>query len=350
MRELLKISNTSVIVSKAKRAPNFTAKSVLTDSTWRYVEIFLKQAKATEAFFYWEQSHNFFKATQELNLVSKPLTTYYCFLNAIKALLTYKKISYKNLHGVTGKREHGQWNLQNESITIKQSGILPSLCTYLGEVTDGTDKTYTLKEILYNLQYIHRAYCITYRNQAELFVPIKNPRFVQDKDRKVGWFECSLDLKNSNNRTLGKLVGFSRDQFYQDQSPWVIRRNKNFTWKAPRNKPTARSLREFKKYHKKIRSRLRYIYGYTDLWYIKRKNLANNIIDRNTLSLTFAAMHRLSEMSRYEPNILRNHLERNASWLLSEFISKSILQFIDQISSDITGNDFRLTGFRTLNP
>lgn len=347
MRESLKISNNAVIVRKAKRNPNFTAKSVLTDSTWRYVEIFLKQAKATEAFFYWEQAHNFFRATQELNLVSKPLTTYYCFLNSTKALLTYKKIKFQNFHGVTGKREAGRWNLQNESITIKTAGILPSFCQYMGEVADGTDKTYHLKEILYNLQYIHRAYCITYSNQAELFIPIKNPRFVQDKGRKQGWFECYLDQKNSNNRTVSKLIGFTRDRYYQSQTPWIIRRNKVFAWDAHRNKPTPKSFRGFKKYHAKIRSQLRYIYGHTDLWYVKRKDLANNIIDRNTLSLTFAAMHRLSEMSRYEPNILRNHLERKASWLLSEFISKSIFQFIDQISSEITGNDFRLTGFRT---
>lgn len=347
MREPLKISNTRIIVRKAKKDPNFTAKSVLTDSTWRYVEIYLKQTKATEALFYWEQAHNFYKATQELNLVSKPLTTYYCFLNAAKVLLTYKKIKFENFHGVTGKRETGRWNLQNETITIKQSGILPALCRYMGENVDGRDKTYTLKEILYNLQYIHRAYCITYGNQAELFVPIRNPRFVQDKDRNVAWFDCSLDLKNSNNRVIGKLIGFSRDRFYQNQSSWIIRRNKKFNWKAPRNNPTPKSLKEFKKYYTKIRGKLRYIYGHTDLWYIKRKDLTNNIIDRNTLTLTFAAMHRLSEMSRYEPNILRNHLERNASWLLSEFISKSILQFVDQISSEITGNDFRLTGFRT---
>lgn len=146
---------------------------------------------------------------------------------------------------------------------------------------------------------------------------------------------------------LSKIIGFGKDRFYEGERAWTIRRNKTFKWDAPRNNPNTKSKEEFHKYHVKIRSQLRYIYGHTDLWYIKRKDLTNNIIDRNTLSLTFAAMHRLSEMSRYEPNVLRNHLERNASWLLSEFISKSIFQFIDQISSEITGNDFRLTGFRT---
>lgn len=49
----------------------------------------------------------------------------------------------------------------------------------------------------------------------------------------------------------------------------------------------------------------------------------------------FAAMHRLSEMSRYDPNTLDKHLAGKAGWLLTEFITKSIYQFIDMISSDV---------------
>ena len=59
-----------------------------------------------------------------------------------------------------------------------------------------------------------------------------------------------------------------------------------------------------------------------------------------------AAMHRLREISRYEPQTLKKHLEKEQSWLLREFINKSILQFVDNISYEITGVDFRQTGFR----
>lgn len=58
-------------------------------------------------------------------------------------------------------------------------------------------------------------------------------------------------------------------------------------------------------------------------------------------------MHCLSEMSRYDPNRLAKHLEKSCGWLLTEFINKSIYQFIDMISSEISGDDFRVTGFRT---
>ncbi|MFP9135520.1 YaaC family protein, partial [Shewanella algae] len=91
-----------------------------------------------------------------------------------------------------------------------------------------------------------------------------------------------------------------------------------------------------------------YIYSANDLWYVKRKDLtSSSIISRSTLPLTYAAMHRLSELARYEPQSLRTHLEKEASWLLSEFIEKSIVQFVDQISCEITGNEFRVTGFRS---
>lgn len=58
-------------------------------------------------------------------------------------------------------------------------------------------------------------------------------------------------------------------------------------------------------------------------------------------------MHRLSEMCRYDPKTLEKHLENSYGWLLSEFITKSMYQFINMISSEITEDDFRITGFRT---
>ena len=47
-------------------------------------------------------------------------------------------------------------------------------------------------------------------------------------------------------------------------------------------------------------------------------------------------MHRLSELSRYNPGILSNYLASDQSWLLSEFISLAPFQFINGISAEIT--------------
>jgi len=342
---------------KIKRAlinPNYTSKTVLTDSTWNYVEIFLKQKKssnAKEALFYWEQSKNFYKATLTLSLVSKPLTTYYCFLNATKALLTYKKKNFNLKHGVSGKRtSNGRIKLQNEIVTLKPKGVLSGLSEYYKNPIKSNEPELNLKDILYNLPFIHRAFQLTFDNPTtygELFIPIEKPRFVYDKYTKKGWFEAELEPDYSNKSTLNSLVGFSLDRKYLKKTNYVIRRNKSFLWDTNRNKPNAESLESFNKYYFNIRKKLRYIYSPSNLWYIKRTNLKNHIINRHTTVLIYAAMHRLSELSRYQPQTLEKHLESEHSWLLIEFINKSMLQFIDNISSEITGQDFRVTGFRT---
>jgi hypothetical protein len=350
-RPTIQIGKNEVVLKKAHHKPNFTSKTILTDSTWNYVEIFLKQEKskeAEEALFYWEQARNFYKASKSLTTVSAPLTIYYCFLNATKALLKFKRQNFNLKHGVTGKRKDGQFVLQNETLTIKAKGVLSGLCAYLGEPIKNNEPPYTLKDIFYNLSFIHRAFQLTFSSPSypELFVPIINPRYVHDKFRKVGWFEAQLESEHSNNRTFGNLVGFGLDKKYYNTTFYVIRRNKIFKWDCRRNQPTADSLADLNKYHNKIRKQLRTIYGPNNLWYIKRTNLSTHIINRSNLVLIFATMHRLSEMARYEPQALVKHLDKNHSWLLTEFINKSPLQFIDEISSEITGNDFRATGFR----
>ena len=53
-------------------------------------------------------------------------------------------------------------------------------------------------------------------------------------------------------------------------------------------------------------------------------------------------MHRLSELTRYEPEKLAKHFDCNQNWLLSEFIKLALPQFIDEISSEITGLEFKI--------
>ncbi|MBD7971241.1 YaaC family protein [Paenibacillus gallinarum] len=346
-RPSIKRGNSEITIRKAVINPDFTNKTVLTDSTWQYVELFLKQKKDTEALNYWHQAENFFKATQTLDMLSKPLTSYYCFLNATKALLTFRKVNYDLQHGVSGERVNGRINIQNEQITIYPRGVLSGLCNYLKETIQGPKEIYTLKDILYNLEYIHRAYNKMYPAQPELYIPVDDVRFVHNREQKEGWLEITLESQYSSQSALSKLEGYSIDKYYNNSNFYVLRRNKKFDWDAPRNAPTAKSIESFKKYYLNNRRKLRYIFSPNKLWYLKKNKLTNGIINKSTLTLTLAAMHRLSEMSRYDPNTLEKHLSNNSGWLISEFITKSSFQFIDMISSEITGDDFRVTGFRT---
>ncbi|CAH8239481.1 hypothetical protein VAEU17_5700001 [Vibrio aestuarianus] len=60
------------------------------------------------------------------------------------------------------------------------------------------------------------------------------------------------------------------------------------------------------------------------------------------MPIMFAAMHRLSELARYSPDKLAKHFECQHNWLLSEFITSASNQFIDEISSEITGYEFMI--------
>ena len=345
-RDAVKYKNKEILLRKPIISADLPSKTVLTDSTWGFVEIYLKSKNQNDALFYWEQAKNFYESTKTLSLVSKPLTAYYCFLNASKALLEVKNIGYALSHGVTGKRVDGHIRIQNEIIKFQPEGVVSGLGVYLGENIPEGGEEYTLKDILYNLQYIHRSFTITYKNRAELFIPILEPRFVYNKIEKKGWLEVKLEAEHSNARTLRKLVGYGLDKSYNNSVSYTIRRNKKFKWEVRNRVPSPQSLDKLQSYHKRMRKELRYIYSSNSLWYVKRKDLQNFVIEKSTLTLIIAGMHRLSELSRYDPQTLSKHLEKDASWLLTEFINKSIYQFIDQISSEITGNDFRVTGFR----
>ena len=91
MEENLKIKGKKIKIHKANNFPQYSEKSVLTDSTWNYVNMWLKRNSYKESLFFWEQAKYFYNASKLLPILSSPLTSYYCFLNATKALLLVKK-------------------------------------------------------------------------------------------------------------------------------------------------------------------------------------------------------------------------------------------------------------------
>lgn len=330
--------NKRLTVHKAITAPQFNEKTVLVTSTWDYVDLWLKRAGKGEARFFWNQAHSFYDATLSLPKTSAPLTAYYCFLNATKALLLTKGILFSGEHGVTGKELAGATSLNNEKIIFKTGGILPALCGHLGEPSRG--EIYTLKELLYNLPNIHRSFELTYSSDKELFFPITNPYIVRSNTTHESWLIAELTEKYANKHMINKLPKtFEREISINDK--WIIRAKKRFNWYP--NQRSA-SLKRYKTYHRALRKDIYYINGGSRLWYIKRGGNIQGIIPRSTMTLTFAAMHRLSEIARYTPNKLSRHFECQHNWLLSEFISSAPNQFIDEISSELTGHEFMLPG------
>jgi hypothetical protein len=71
---------------------------------------------------YWEQSKQFFDALTALPDLAAPLTTYYCLLNATKALLSAKGQVFAESHGVGGRAEPGRKSLANEIVGFQGAG------------------------------------------------------------------------------------------------------------------------------------------------------------------------------------------------------------------------------------
>jgi len=337
----LKIGAKEVIFRKAIVRPNFPDPTVLVSDPWDYVEMWLKRQGNKDALFYWQQARHFFAASIGLPKMASPLASYYCFLNAAKTLLTVKGTALKDAHGVTGEPKGKKVALSNETVKFQRSGILSELCTYFGEPAQ--DESYSIKDIFYNLPYIHRAYMLTFSSQPELFFPIERPSYVRKAGSTEAWFYAEIaDAKLRNQHTINKLPGgFERDLGVENN--WVIRRTNRFSWRFGKAEFDG-NVGRLAQYHRITRASIHYIHGPSRLWYFKRGGVTKGVIPRTPLTLTYAAMHRFSEIARYQPLLLARHFDLQHNWLLSEFLTTAPYQFCDEVAAEITGQDFMMPG------
>lgn len=330
----LHIAGKAVRLHGCLMAPDFRTQRVLCSDPWDFVSLWLKRNHQKDALFYWEQAKHFFEASTSLPELSAPLTTYYCFLNATKALLASKGQNFVESHGVGGRSTPGHKSLANEIVDFQGSGILPALCKYLAE-PDNAGKNFSLQDLFWQMPFIHRAYCLSYHGATELFIPLTNNNFMRKDGSKEAWFQAEIDRRYVNSHTK-KIIkpGF---ELFKENERYFIRRKRRFRWSG---RDIETSIAEFKIYHKQIRRRVIPIYASENRWYIKKCVTGHDKLANSQLVLIFAAMHRLSELSRYDPIALAGHFNVNHNWLLSEFIRMSPGQFVYGMASEITGLEF----------
>jgi hypothetical protein len=175
--------------------------------------------------------------------------------------------------------------LSNEGIRIGNRGILPALSSYLGELEP--DRTHTMQEVLFNLPYVHRTYCLTYTNQQDLFIPLLNGEFVLDQATMQAYFRAELSVDFAHARYIKRLpASLIRDP--RGGHSRVIRSLASITLGS-------KSLRAVADRDKLIglsRADIQYINGSQTLWYAKSKVKGPKRLERYPLTLTLAAMHR----------------------------------------------------------
>lgn len=350
MQKVITINSKDITLMKAVTCADYQGKTVLTNSAWEYVELWLKRQSskdAKEALFYWQQAKHFYEASECLPQNSKPLTAYYCCLNATKALLCINGIEVHTIsHGITQNRHANDKSnsLDKAEVIFLGSGALTELSRYLNE--DVTKKTYVIKDLLYNIPCVHRTFSITYNELPELFIPIHNVCFMRDDSTAKAWVQFVVDKRYAKATALKYLPsGYKRTAIADSNEVYIRKENARFKWDIHSDKNTR--LVNLSAYHKKVRKDLHYVRGDARLWYIKKDIPTNNhIIKRNSLTLIFAVMHWMSELVRYNPEKFEKYMHSKQNWLLHEFIETALYQFVDEISCEITGQDIMSCGYR----
>lgn len=341
-------NHSEIYVHPAAISPKFGAPRILCEDQWSFVELWLRGKKQKDSLSYWLQAKEFLNSAQQISVKAAPLPLYYCFLNATKALLTFRSELSLEKHGVSGGRiESARTTLGNEEITFPTSGIAASLSTFLGKSPTG--RKYSLQEVLGNLPFIHRAFQITFPSETERFIPLKSAQYCCTGDGSKRYFYAEPYGRFQDARTLQSLP--KNFEHYKFEDTRYIRRKKKVSWgvnQRSREKDIDIANINLLNYHRETRKNLMYISGPENLWYI-RKPKNNGIDDVHSLVLMFAAMHRLSELSRYDPVGFSKLLESKPNWLITEFVSLAPRQFIYEIATEITGELFSLPRLRGVN-
>jgi YaaC-like Protein len=344
-RQIVEYRGTRLRLYSCRADPQLAAPRVLGTDPWQYVELWLRREGDKDARFYWSQARAFYRASSGLDPTASPLTSYYCMLNAAKALLKSRGVTFSDGHGVSGKTEKGgakKHSLAQEQIKFHGAGVLASLCNYLGDPIQPNDSL-TLADALRHLPFLHRAYILTYPSADELFLPLRGHGFMRDPKTHETWFFGELPSKYVTRNLAASLPpGFEIDthmpaNLKSKATGAVIRRKKRFDWNG---KALAASVAQFKSYHAALRQHLEPIFAPETRWYLRIKVTTPGTPDKSSMPLMFAAMHKLSELSRYDPLRLNEHLESRHNWLVAEFLSVAPSQFVHGVASEITGREF----------
>lgn len=174
--------------------------------------------------------------------------------------------------------------------------------------------------------------------------PLSDCVYVFDTTTKQAYLRAKLSQEFSNGRYFKKLP----PAFIQDpdgDSPRAIRSTETVAIKRERLTSDT-DIESLVRLNQRLRQDLLYISGSQTLWYAKAIILGPNRLTRSPLTITLAAMHRLSEICRYRPLQLASFLAGPRNWLISEFVMMAPEQFIDGIAAELTGHQFMLPNVR----
>lgn len=367
-------------MNKSYTTPNFSSSTILTDDVFTYIEFYFSSHKKAMKYrnstskakygsekryhylFYWKQAMTFYCAAKALPIESVPLLSYYSMLNATKAFLAFKCeyiedfVEHFGNHGLFENVNLAGIDLETIAVGRKNKGVYPLFGNTLEANFDtiwasGKHNTITLKKLLYNLAYIHRAYITTYNTPQgvkvpELFIPLgsgKSPCYHKGNDANL---YLMVDIDKSYFSTTATSIpaaytsSISHKFKVSNRDSFILRSTDG----AKRNGTESLSS-DLKYLNDELRREFQYIRSSKRLWYLRRTTLpSSDIINMNSMLITMAAMHRISEIVRYKPEQLAHLMSSKENWLIHEFLTLALDQFVDEIAAEITGQDIMGTG------
>ena len=345
---VMRINDRDIGLHKATRTFDLGARTVLTNSHWEYVSLWLRRERKSSAHFYWQQAQIFAQAAEGMPVASAPLLLYYSFMNATKALLSAKSVPFDEIHGVRAhnlRPPSGRIALSNEGVRIMQRGIAPALSRHLMEAEASVD--HTLEDLLFNLPCIHRTFCLSYKNQKDLFIPLTKCEIHFDSISSKAFFTAQLSKDFVGQTYMRRLPpSLIEDPALSDGRS--IRSTASVAVTGPMAKTSA-DISAVASLLQLLRPDVTYIAGSQTLWYAKAVVPGPNRLKRSPLTCTLLAMHRLSEICRYRPMELASFMSGQKNWLLTEFVRMSSSQFLDELSAELTGQQFMVPNVRPAN-
>lgn len=328
----IRVNSVRLFLHTAQLDPLFASRPVLSPDPFAYVRLKMQRDRQLNALVYWRQAEEFYRASASLSAAASPLTSYYCMLNAAKALLTVKAHPHSDFHGLTGAHS-GPVSLQGETVVVSK-GVFPALAALYGAQVQPGDR-FSLRDLLGEIPFVHRSFTLTYTSAPELFVPLESPRFVRKDVGTEAWFAAIVPPSyESSSFRLPK--GFERD--LGDPKVCRIRLKKRFKWDED---DVTNSLVRFTTYHARVHAEVSPIITTgMNRWYLRKEKSRGPAFRLPLLARMFAAMHRLSELSRYNPVRLERHLEAKHNWLLDEFLAQAPAQFVHLVARELARREF----------
>lgn len=356
--------NVSLRLRKTYKGADISSHTVLTDDVFSYVDFYFKKHKKVikdkngksvepKYLFYWDQAKNFYKAAKLLPIESSPLPMYYCVLNAVKAYLFYNAKNYEEIendfkgHGLKEGNADGDNHLyQLDNIYVCRDGwgvfykfaktIEPNFELYWKK---GKTEAISIKNLMYQLPFIHSAYISTYS------LPRKNEKFIPLSPNAAPIYRYAKDNK------IRLVVDLDRSYFKQNAVciPEEIKKDiPNIFVINPENEFQLVSSNSFKKKElndvtDEYRKFFSYISADKRIWYLKKNKINDEFDNINSMILEFAIIHRFSEIVRYKPEQMAMLLSGKENWLVHEFLSLALDQFMDEISCEITKQEIMPT-------